>query len=55
MTFCREFHCLPEPGAYLDQPADEMMRWHQILTVEHEVAETKRRIDEARAAHARKA
>jgi len=49
MTFCREFHCLPEPGGYLDQPADVMVQWGQMLAAEREGQEMARKIEQARA------
>jgi len=49
MSFCREFKQLPEPGGYLDQPADVMVRWQDYMTVEGEALEMRRKIEEAQA------
>lgn len=49
MKFCREFGVLPEPGGYLDQPADVIVRWQSYGVAEGEAMETRRRIAEVSA------
>lgn len=49
MSFCREFKALPEPGGYMDQPADVMIRWHDYISIESEANEIRRKIDETQA------
>ena len=46
MTFCRAFGWTPDQ--YDSAPADKIMRWRDYLTVESEVAEVRRRMDEMR-------
>ncbi len=48
MTTCREFGVLPEPGGYLDQPADLMVRWEQYRRVESEARQLRADINHAR-------
>ena len=46
MTFCREFHISPKD--YLEQPADVVIQWRQMLIAEREGQEMARKIEDAR-------